>query len=151
MKNFLAKKMNSRGAVSIFLVMSILAVILVIALGTSFGVSIESKLSLSSSESVSAYYKAESGIEEALYDKINQNRMPRGNRCDSNCPGGSAGAVCSASGEWDCRQDALGPTVPYCIEIAVGASGDPCNPDDITTIRSIGEYSSTRRSIEISF
>src|SRR5450759_2106584 len=59
---------NSKGAVSIFLVMSVLTVILAIALGSSFVASIEIKSSLDSGQSVTAYYEAESGIEEALYD-----------------------------------------------------------------------------------
>lgn len=144
MEKFSVKKMNSKGAVSIFLTMSILAAVLVIALGTSFALSTESKLSLSSGESVSAYYKAESGMEEALYDKINQNRTPRGNRCAGACPS-------PACGGWTCTENALGATVPYCIEITLRAGGDECDPNDILSVKSIGEYGSTRRSIEISF
>lgn len=151
MKKLFVKKINSRGAVSVFLVMSILASIMVIALGTSFSVSTEAKLSASSSESIVSYYQAESGLEQALYDKVKQNRVPRVNRCGSNCPGGSAGVVCAASGGWTCTQNELGPSVPYCIEVKIKVAGDPCNNNDITAIKSIGENKSTRRSIEIVF
>lgn len=144
MKKFLTEKLNSRGAVSIFLVMSILAAVLVIALGTSFTVSTESKLSLSSGESVAAYYSAESGMEEALYDLINQNRVPRGNRCDTSCP-------VPACGGWTCTQTPFGPATPYCIEVVLRPGGDACVSNDIVSIRSIGEYGTTRRSIEIAF
>lgn len=139
---FINNANNSRGAVSIFLVMSILSAVLVIALGTSFSVSTEMKLSSSSAESIVAFYSAESGMEEALFDKINQNRVPRGNRCGGNCPS-------PACTEWTCIEAVLSEENPYCINVI--SIGDPCDPDNILSLKAIGDNKSTRRSIEISF
>ena len=141
MKQYLIKELNSEGAVSIFLVMSILAVILAIALGSSFVASTETRLSTSSNESIVAYYAAETGIEEALYDKAKLNKVPRGNRCPGNCPD----PACADWGVDVCTVNTLGAANPYCIEVLPIT----CDIDLITSIKSTGDHKTTRRSIEI--
>lgn len=142
--------LNSKGAASIFLVMAVLAAVLAIVLGSSMVVSTEIKSNLDSGESVAAYYAAESGMERAMYEKANLNRVPRGNRCIvSNCPGGATGVVCA--GSWTCTASVLTAVSPYCIEVILKPLGDPCVVDDIASVKSIGENKTTRRSIEISF
>lgn len=148
MKKLLIRKLNSKGAVSIFLVMAVLTAVLAIALGSSFVVSTEIKSTLDSSESVSAYYAAESGLEEALYDKVRLRREPRGKRCVGNCPPNMADPACI--GWTTCNEVSLSPSEPYCIEV-IETSSTKCEPDTITKINTIGEYRTTRRSIEIDF
>lgn len=131
---------NSKGAASIFLVMAVLAAVLAIALGSSFVVSTEIRSSSDSGESIVAYYAAETGIEEALYDRVNLGREPLGNRCAGVCNAGNA--ACCAEG-WNIVGDAN-----YCLNITETV---PCDYTTITKIQSIGEYKSTRRSIEVSF
>lgn len=124
MKKFSIKKLNSTGAATIFMVMSILAAVLVIALGTSFVASTELRLSSSSRESVTAYYAAETGIEQALYDHITKEPTPK-------CP------------LWTSLDGAQ-----YCLIVTEDTPGDYRT---ITKIQSIGEYNSVRRSVEITF
>jgi len=147
MKKLLVKNLNSKGAAPIFLVMSVLVVVLAIALGSSYVVSSELRTSLDSGESVAAYYAAETGVEQALYDRTKLGEVPRGNRCAGNCPN----PACTDWGSDVCTENSLGPAVPYCIEIKLKAGGDPCNPGDIISIRSTGENKITRRSIEATF
>lgn len=124
---------NSKGAASIFLVMSVLLVVLAIALGSSFIVSSEIRTSLDSNESVAAYYAAETGIEQAIYEKLKGGMgsgiYPTANKCSSGLwtPSGAA---------------------QYCLVITETTPGDYTT---ITKIQSIGDYKSTRRSIEITF
>lgn len=125
MKKFSVKKLNSRGAATIFIVMSILAAVLAIALGTSFVASTELRISSSSRESVTAYYAAETGIEQALYDHII--KEPTAAKCPL----------------WTSLDSAQ-----YCLNVTEDTPGDYRT---ITKIQSIGEYNSVRRSIEINF
>jgi len=148
MKKIFTQNLNSKGAASIFLVMAVLAAVLAIALGSSSVVSTEIRSNLDSGESTAAYYAAESGMEKAMYDK-SQNIVPNGNRCAAtDCPGGSTGVVCAGPGSWTCTSSALTPALPYCIIVT---PTNECDPNNITSIKSVGEYKSTRRSIEIAF
>lgn len=122
MKKILASKLNSKGAVSIFIVMSVLVAVLVVALGSSSVSSTEVRSSLSSSESAVAYFAAETGIEESMFI-IKGGVDPVGD-CSVWTPVGAA---------------------RYCLKIT-GALAD----GDLV-VKSIGEYKTTRRSIEISF
>lgn len=124
MKIKLFNSLNSKGAASIFLVMSILSVVLVIALGSSLIAATQVKTSLSSSESAIAYYAAETGAEYALYEVIK----------NSNEPAVTCGVSWVAAGSGR-----------YCLK----KSGTIDTGD--LKVQLIGEYKSTRRSIEISF
>ncbi len=123
-KIFLLKNLNSKGAVSILLVMSILSVILAIALGSSAITAIQTKTSLSSNDSVVAYYAAEAGAEYALFEVRKNSTV-----LTTTCYGG-----------WVNMGNAK-----YCL-IVSGAIGD----GDLR-VQSIGDYKSARRSVEISF
>ena len=135
---------SQKGAASIFLVMAVLAAVLAIALGSSFIVATETRSSLDSGESVAAYYAAESGMEKAMYEKIKLGREPQVNRCAGNCPS----PACVWEDGWACTETVLSSANPYCIEITEVTD---CDPYSITSIKSIGEYKTTRRSIELSF
>jgi Tfp pilus assembly protein PilX len=122
MKKFLVNKLNSKGAISIFITMSVLLAVLIIALGSSSVAMTELKSSLNSSDSTVAYFAAETGIEEAMFVIKGGN-----NPADS----------CYA---WTSVGDAS-----YCL-IVTGALND-----GNLIVKSIGEYNTTRRSIQISF
>lgn len=126
MKKKLSKKLNSKGAASIFVVMSILAAVLVIALGSSSVISTEKRMSLNSGDSVKAYYAAETGIEQAIYDHVKDDKEPSAFKC--------------STGSWTANSDSR-----YCLVITGS------HATSIDAIQSVGEYKSTRRSIEISF
>lgn len=118
---------NSKGAASIFLVMTVLAAVLAIALGSSSMVATEIRSSLDSGQSVAAFYAAESGIEQAMYDRFKSEIQP-------------TGEVCGV--DWTIVSD----PAKYCLIIT---QGDISDYTSITNIQSVGDYKTTRRSIEI--
>lgn len=125
MKKKLTRKINSKGSASIFLVMSILTGVLAIALGSSSVITTDRRISASSDESMTAYYAAETGIEQAIYDYVKNNIEPAAEKC--------------STGNWTASGVSR-----YCLVIA-GAY------PNIAAIKSIGDFNSTRRSIEITF
>lgn len=124
MPDFLSNNLNSKGAVSILLVMSILSAVLVIALGSSSITATQIKTLLSSSESAVAYCAAETGVEYALYEVIKNTNEPA-----TTC---GISWVVVGSGR-------------YCLNKSGSIAGGDLK------VQSIGDYKSTRRSIEISF
>ena len=140
MKKFLPEKISSKGAVSIFIVMSVLAVVLAITLGSILVAIVEKRMSLNRSESVNAYYAAETGIEKAIYDVVKTKVEPAiGFRCAGTCNEGNAG--CCAEGWSD-------PINGYCLSVVENI---PCDYSTVVSVKSIGNYRTTRRSIEIAF
>ncbi len=130
MKKILKKTEGSKGAISVIVALSVLAIILTIGLSASSVISGELALSGDASESAKAYFSAETGLEEAIYNYRNS-IVPGAARWCSN------GWVNIASSD-----------IKYCLVL------DPVNPStagDISSIKSIGEYGSVRRSVEISF
>lgn len=119
-------KNDSRGAVSLIMAMVVLSVVLAIALGSSFIISSGLMASSGHANSVVAYYAAETGIEQALFDYKTQE--PTARRC---------GAGWTSLG-----------SAQYCLNVIETTPGDYLT---ITKIQSIGEYKNTRRSIEITF
>ncbi len=111
------------------MVLSVLAIISAIAFGTSFIVSGEVKISSSANESVTALYYAETGTEKAILD-VKNGVEPTATRC--NPPNYTNWTVVS--------------NIKYCL-IVTGLVSDA----SISKIQSIGEFGSTRRSIEIAF
>jgi len=135
---------NSKGAVTIFLVMSIMVAILAIALGSSSVLSGEISSSLNSGETIKAYYAAETGIEFAMY-QILQNQEPADNGTNTVCPN-PPGNVCSipaSSISKDIDADGINDYTLY-------VTGCLCD-NSITKMQSVGEYKNTSRSIRTSF
>jgi len=126
-KNKIKTIIGSRGAVSLIMVMIILSVILAIVTGSSFIISNGLMASLRHSDSVVAFYAAETGIEQALFDHKTQEPAPAA-RCGTGWA--SVGVA------------------RYCLSITETTPGDYLT---ITKIQSTGEYKNTRRSIEITF
>jgi Tfp pilus assembly protein PilX len=120
------KEKGSRGAVSLIMAMVVLSVVLAIALGSSFIISSGLMASSSHSDSVVAFYAAETGIEQALFD--HKTMEPSAQRC---------GAGWTSFG-----------VAQYCLNVTETTLGDYLT---ISKIQSIGEYKNARRSIEISF
>lgn len=120
------KKNDSRGAVSLIIAMVVLSVVLAISLGSSFIISSGLLASSGQSDSIITYYAAETGIEQALFDRKTQE--PAAQRC-------GAGWIFLGSAQ-------------YCLNVTETTPG---NYLTITKIQSIGEYKNTRRSIEVSF
>ncbi|MDD5431321.1 MAG: pilus assembly PilX N-terminal domain-containing protein [Candidatus Pacebacteria bacterium] len=134
--NFNDKKIaGSKGSISVIVALSVMAIILSIGLSASYTASTELSLSGDSSESAKAYYAAEAGLEEAMYDRLrggpgNSGIIPTGTRCDSG---------------WDSFGLAR-----YCL-VVTSIPDPPATIDDIMAIKSVGEYGSVRRSVQISF
>ncbi len=123
------KNKTSRGVISIAMVLSVLAIISAIALGSSFIVSGEVNISSDANESVVALYYAETGIEKGILD-VKNGIEPTATRC--NPPSYTNWTVIS--------------NIKYCLMVT-GLISD----GSISKIQSIGQFGSTRRSIEISF
>ncbi|MBU3965335.1 pilus assembly PilX N-terminal domain-containing protein [Patescibacteria group bacterium] len=128
-KSNIKKAANPRGVISIAMVLSVLAIISAIALGSSFIVSGEVRISSSANESVAALYYAETGIEKAILD-VKNGVEPTATRC--NPPSYTNWTVIS--------------NIKYCL-IVTGLVSD----GSISQIKSIGEFGSARRSVEITF
>lgn len=142
LKSLSEANLNSKGAASVFIVMSILAAVLAVALGSASIITNERKMSMGSSESVVAYYAAETGIEKAIYNIVKDKEEPIAVHCsivspavDCDCP--------ASSSNWTVFGGAF-----YCLKITETTADDYTT---ITAIKSIGEYKTTRRSIEVSF
>lgn len=120
---------NSRGVISIAMVLSVLAIISAIALGSSFIVSGEVRISSNANESVAALYSAETGIEKGILD-VKTGVEPTATRC--NHPNYTNWTVVGS--------------IKYCLAVT-GLVSD----GSISKIQSIGQFGSTRRSIEITF
>lgn len=127
--NFIGKKSNSRGTVSLVVTLVILSLILAIALGSSYIVTSGLKTSINYSDSIAAFYAAETGVEQALFDHKDG--------------GNPSAARCGVGPGWTIYGNAQ-----YCLVVT---QTDITDPLTITKIQSIGEYRSTRRSIEINF
>jgi len=124
--NKIKKLLNSRGSISLIMALVVLSVVLAIALGSSFIVSSGLVSSLGHADSIIAYYAAETGVEQALFDHKTQE--PAAQRC-------SVGWTSFGSAQ-------------YCLNVAENTPG---NYATITNIQSIGEYRNVRRSIDVSF
>lgn len=139
------KKNNSRGAVSLIMAMIVLSIILTIALGSSFIISSGLSASLGHGDSTVAFYAAETGVEQALFDRKTQELTA------SRCPNSVVGVPCTAaqiSGGccpqgWNTSGNAT-----YCLVVSEGTA---CDYTTISNIQSIGEYKNTRRSINVTF
>lgn len=116
------KKLGSKGAVSIIIVMSILVAVLAIALGTSSVATTDLRSSLGSSESTTAFFAAETGIEKAMFT----------------IKGGSDPVT-------GCYTWTTVGTAKYCLLVTGTLAGGDL------VVESIGDFKSTRRSIQLSF
>lgn len=121
---------GSKGAISVIVALAVLAIILTIGLSASSSISGELALSGDSSDSTKAYYAAETGLEEAMYKVVRDETIPLAAKCGGVPP-------------WQSF-----PPAQYCLVLT------PASPASyllITAIKSIGEYGSVRRSVEIGF
>ena len=133
-QNFYHKKdKGSKGAITVIVALSVLTVILTIGLSASYIVSGELSLSGDTSESARAYYAAETGLERAMYERfkggVGNGEQPTAQTC--------------GSGLWE-----VSGQIKYCLAIM---QSDPSDYTTISSIKSVGEYGSVRRSVEISF
>jgi len=123
-KNIIIKK---RGA-SLVLTLLILSVILAIAFGVSSLILGGVKISQNAPKSLKAYYAAETGIEQSLYDA----------RKGSGASDIGAPPACSGGGAI-CLDDT---DACYSVDFTVG---------DPNTIESFGCYKGTRRAVEATY
>ena len=116
---------KNKGAVSVIMSVMILNILFVVGSGISFLIFQQAKLSNQTGESVVAFYAADSGAEQCLY----QIRKKTGAGCDT--PGG--GTV-------------VGPSEPPTIQMSYVVE---YNGTD--TIISKGNFKSTNRALQLSF
>jgi len=127
------KKFASKGAISVLVVFAVMGTITIIALSTAKIASRELGFSSNVSDSINAFYAAESGTEQALYYIVRNGADPTASevkRCTL------------AFDDWDVS---LG-NAKYCVIITGSLAVPP-----LIAIKGIGEYKTTRRSVEISF
>lgn len=119
-KKFSDKKTtSSKGAISVIVALSVLVIILIIGLGAASTISGELAISGDSSDSIKAYYAAETGLERAMYKKFIDTTQTEAKECNSG---------------WEIVDE-----MKFCLSISP------------STLQSIGEYGSVRRSVELSF
>ncbi len=129
------KTAGSKGAISVIVALSALAIILTIGLSASYAATSELSISGDAGKSVKAFYAAETGIEQVMYSVAKRNEPVATLSCASgSCAGSGTGSSVSIG------------DASYIIY----ATGCLCD-NSISKIQSVGEYLNISRSIEISF
>lgn len=133
------KKNIQEKGVALFLAVLIMSVILAIGLGIG-GILIQQiKISGNIGDSVVAYYAADSGIEQQIYDLYkNETHNPEYNNILSNEAYYSVSVVCSQGNE-NCL-----PGIPVVGE-------EECNSLNNFCIKSVGTFQTAKRAIEVNY
>ena len=145
---------KSQKGVSVYLAFMIMTVLLVIGLGINYLVTSEIKVMRNMTNSVTAFYAAETGIEKTLY--LDNMVKPEG---------GSRGLcnICNVSGEWDsCSTAGSDCGLTTCTNCTctfydetgglrhdVQATVTTVGETTTTVIKSVGKYKNTKRAIQI--
>jgi hypothetical protein len=124
------KNSNLKKGVSLYLIIVIISVLLAVSLNVASLIIGGAKIIKGAADSVKAFYAADTGIEEALYNAKN--------------------SVCD-----DIANGTVGGDSNYVYNVDVSYTGDDC-ADAGTTMLSIGEFkpggaSSTKRKISITY
>lgn len=137
-------KINSRGAISLVIAMTVLGIALTISLGTSLLISNGIKISSDYKNSIRAYYAAETGMEEAIYktSKLDQEAVAGACDIEGVCPEDDPPAV------WTSDWITNGSSRYYIKQVGCVCAS---SIGRLSSVQVIGEYKTVRRSLEISY